>query len=78
MMLRGWGVEYANVREQHEHAVIKMYGFSSERKMASVLLCVGKGARLYNKVCGRGFVCFLGGNGCILEVYVDHRLTMEC
>lgn len=50
MMLRGWGVEYSSLREDHESSIIKLYAFSSERKMSSVLLQHGQGARLFAKV----------------------------
>lgn len=52
MMLRGWAVEYSALRESHEPLIIKLYAFSSERKMSSVLLREGGGARLHVKVCG--------------------------
>ncbi len=50
MMLRGWGRRYEDIRSAHKGAIFQVYNFSSERKMASVLLRHGDGLRLYNKV----------------------------
>lgn len=40
------------VRDLHHQAIAEVYGFSSERKMASVLVKRKEGYRLYNKVRG--------------------------
>jgi P-type Ca2+ transporter type 2C len=37
------------LREANELSVVKLYGFSSEKKMASVLVRGKEGLRLYNK-----------------------------
>ncbi len=50
MLLRGWGLRYEAVRNEHKAHIFQVYNFSSERKMASVLLRHGDGLRLYNKV----------------------------
>ena len=51
LMLRRWGHDYKQLRAQHEASVEEVYGFSSERKMASVLTRQENGGlRLYNKV----------------------------
>lgn len=50
MLLRSWGLRYEAIRNEHKGAVFQVYNFSSERKMASVLLRHGDGLRLYNKV----------------------------
>ena len=50
MLLRGWGVRYEATRSEHKAAIFQVYNFSSERKMASVLLRHGDRLRLYNKV----------------------------
>lgn len=49
IMLRSWGVSYRDVRDLHHAQVEHIYGFTSERKMASVLVKTAKGYRLYNK-----------------------------
>ena len=51
MLLRAWGVRYEAIRSKHKAHIFQVYNFSSERKMASVLLRHGDGLRLYNKVC---------------------------
>ena len=51
MLLRAWGLAYEDIRSAHKAHVFQVYNFSSERKMASVLLRHGHGLRLYNKVC---------------------------
>ena len=51
MMLREWGIGYKSLRDSAQDNVEHIYGFSSERKMASVLIRTGSGLRLYNKVC---------------------------
>lgn len=50
MLLRSWGARYEDIRSAHKAAIFQVYNFSSERKMASVLLRHGDGLRLYNKV----------------------------
>ena len=52
MMLRGWGVGYEALRKEHRVNVLKVFAFTSERKMASVVARTGPrgGLRLYNKV----------------------------
>lgn len=51
ILLRSWGRKYKTVREQRHDDVANMYGFSSAKKMASVMLNINGGLRLYNKVC---------------------------
>lgn len=51
ILLRNWGCKYKTVREQRHDDIANMYGFSSAKKMASVMLRVNGGLRLYNKVC---------------------------
>ncbi len=51
LMLRGWGLDYKAIRDNHRAAVQKVYTFSSATKMASVLVSSGDDAyRLYVKV----------------------------
>lgn len=51
VMLRDWGEDYKALRTAHGDRVVEVYGFSSERKMASVLVRRDDGGlRLYNKV----------------------------
>ena len=51
LMLQQWGHDYRKLRSEHEAGVVEVYGFSSERKMASVLIRRHDGSlRLYNKV----------------------------
>ena len=50
MMLRAWGFDYEELRNEGHTRLEKMYGFSSEKKMASCLVRVNDGLRLYNKV----------------------------
>lgn len=49
MMLRSWGIEYNDVRKERERDMVKLFGFTSARKMSSVLLKEGSKYRLYNK-----------------------------
>lgn len=41
---------YKDLRSKHEPRVANLYGFSSAKKMASVLVRTDEGYRLYNKV----------------------------
>lgn len=50
ILLRDWGKDFKAMRDEHSERIEHMYGFSSERKMASVLLGVESGTRLYVKV----------------------------
>lgn len=47
LLLRQWGCSYAAVRESH--TVVKVFGFSSERKMASVVILLDGKHLLYCK-----------------------------
>jgi Ca2+-transporting ATPase len=50
MMVRGWGRDYKEMRDLHHSKIVEIYNFSSERKMASVLVQHASGRlRLYNK-----------------------------
>ncbi|KAI8473287.1 MAG: plasma membrane calcium ATPase [Monoraphidium minutum] len=49
MMAKRWGVDYAKMRDEWEPNVQEMYGFTSARKMASVLVRKEGRLRLYNK-----------------------------
>ncbi|GFR48829.1 hypothetical protein Agub_g10782 [Astrephomene gubernaculifera] len=50
VLLRKLGINYVTVREEREPDQVQLYGFSSARKMASVLLREPSGQlRLYNK-----------------------------
>ncbi len=51
MLLRGWGRNYKTVRANRHEDVAQLYGFSSAKKMANVMLKTYSGLRLYNKVC---------------------------
>lgn len=50
VMLRAWQQDYEHLRREKEGRVVKVYGFSSARKMSSVLLSTESGCVLYNKV----------------------------
>ncbi len=51
ILLRGWGKDYALMREEYQNRILKLWGFSSAKKMASVLIEASTGIpRLYNKV----------------------------
>ena len=50
LMARAWGQSYVQLRHQHQPELLELYGFSSERKMASCLMRGPLGMRLYNKV----------------------------
>lgn len=50
VMLKNWGEDYKLVRELNHDKIIEIFGFSSERKMASVLVRKSTGYRLYSKV----------------------------
>ncbi len=43
VMLQAWDVDYATVREEHQRrdAVVQVFGFTSDRKMASVIISEG-------------------------------------
>ncbi|KAL4450031.1 hypothetical protein ABPG77_010700 [Micractinium sp. CCAP 211/92] len=49
VMVRNWGQDYAALRDLNHEQTVEVYGFSSERKMASVLVRRGNVLRLYNK-----------------------------
>ena len=50
MCQRDWSEPYDPVRKEYESKIVKLYGFSSAKKMASVLVDQGNGTlRLYNK-----------------------------
>lgn len=46
---QNWGSSYKKLREANEQNIVKVYGFSSAKKMASVLVRKGDALRLYNK-----------------------------
>jgi Ca2+-transporting ATPase len=81
MMLRKWGISYKELRAQNEPQVANLYGFSSAKKMASVLLRTDDGFRLYNKgaaeyvlkVCTR----VLDTNGVAVPLGADQRAELE-
>lgn len=60
VMARKWGQDYKALRDLHSDKVEEVYGFSSERKMASVLVRTAAGYRLYNKVRGACCCCCAG------------------
>ncbi|GAB4816684.1 hypothetical protein N2152v2_003730 [Parachlorella kessleri] len=49
VMIQKWGEDYKAVRDLYHDKIAEVYGFSSERKMASVLVRNGSGYRLYVK-----------------------------
>ncbi|EFN57544.1 hypothetical protein CHLNCDRAFT_6358, partial [Chlorella variabilis] len=49
VMARNWGQNYRELRDIHHDQTVEVYGFSSERKMASVLVRRHGALRLYNK-----------------------------
>ncbi|KAI7841822.1 hypothetical protein COHA_004351 [Chlorella ohadii] len=49
MLQKNWGQDYKALRDMHHAATVEVYGFSSERKMASVLVRRNGALRLYNK-----------------------------
>lgn len=51
LLLRKWGISYSELRESNAKRIVRLFGFSSARKMASVLVThpSGNGYRLYNK-----------------------------
>ncbi|PSC72089.1 P-type ATPase [Micractinium conductrix] len=49
VMARNWGQDYKALRDLHHEQTLEVYGFSSERKMASVLVKRRGVLRLYNK-----------------------------
>ena len=52
MMLREWGASYKELRDQNHSSTERIYGFTSERKMASILIRSPTHLRLYNKASG--------------------------
>jgi hypothetical protein len=50
MLLRSWGIGFKDLRDEFAGNIEHVYGFSSERKMASVLISIDSGSRLYVKV----------------------------
>ena len=75
MLLRGWGLRYEAVRNEHKAQIFQVYNFSSERKMASVLLRQGNGLRLYNKV---SFPDVLISNPFILHELISNPAEQYC
>ncbi|EIE19492.1 calcium-translocating P-type ATPase [Coccomyxa subellipsoidea C-169] len=49
MLLRGWGIKYDAIRAEHKSNIFHVYNFTSERKMASMIVRTPEGLRLYNK-----------------------------
>eukprot|EP00877_Chromochloris_zofingiensis_P010934 jgi/Chrzof1/6094/Cz17g09140.t1 len=49
MLMRKWGADYKQITADWEDKIVEVYGFSSAKKMASVLVKHGNGYRLYNK-----------------------------
>lgn len=50
VMVKKWGIDYKHIRDLHTSNVVEVFGFTSERKMASVLIRTASGGyRLYNK-----------------------------
>lgn len=49
VMSRNWGVDYHEVRTHNEQDMVKVYGFNSAKKMASIIVRRGNVLRLYNK-----------------------------
>ena len=50
MLLREWGGNYKDIRDRNHSATERIYGFTSERKMASILIRTPSNLMLYNKV----------------------------
>ena len=50
VLLKNWGKSFKSMRDDHEYRIEHVYGFSSDRKMASILLRTDSGTRLYVKV----------------------------
>lgn len=49
VLLKSWGVHFKKIRDAFANQIVHVYGFSSERKMASLLLRINTGYRLYTK-----------------------------
>ena len=49
ILLKDWGANYKEIRDQHHSGTERIYGFTSERKMASILIRTPSSLRLYNK-----------------------------
>ena len=49
MLLKSWGCSYKTARSDRRDDVAQVYGFSSAKKMASIMLRHPDGMRLYNK-----------------------------
>lgn len=49
ILLKNWGRSYKAVRAELHDDIVQVYGFSSARKMASIMLKHPDGMRLYNK-----------------------------
>jgi len=84
MLLRGWGRNYKTVRANRHEDVAQLYGFSSAKKMASVMLKTDSGLRLYNKVlllrsrylsCNNAFCALILGCVCMLCACCDAALV---
>lgn len=59
VLLKNWGFSYKAIRDQQHSAVARVYGFTSERKMASALYAHQSGYRLYNKASIQAFPLWL-------------------
>lgn len=83
MLARKWGVDYTKVRNEWEPSVQEVYGFTSARKMASVLVRKGDGKlRLYNKgaaewVLQRCVAMYSAGGQVVPMTDADREVLME-
>ncbi|BDA43546.1 probable calcium-transporting ATPase 11, plasma membrane-t [Coccomyxa sp. Obi] len=81
MLLRGWGIKYDAIRAEHKHDMFRVYNFSSERKMASVILRTPTGLRLFNKgaaeIVLRRCVNVMDPNGVAVPLIDEMRAMLE-
>lgn len=82
LMVKSWGKSYRDTRDIEHPNVKEVYGFTSERKMASVLVANsdGKSFRLYNKgaadwVLGR-CVAFIDSTGARVPINDQKRVEL--
>ena len=69
LMARAWGQSYTQLRQAHAPELLELYGFSSERKMASCLMRGPAGMRLYNKVSCSEAGASCSGGSCWLAAF---------
>jgi Ca2+-transporting ATPase len=81
MMLRSWDKDYAVIREEEGENIVQVFGFTSDRKMASVLLKTGSRYTLFNKGAAdwvlKSCTGYYDATGSLNELDETHRKRYE-